>query len=245
MLRAPAATSFQVQLGGNQINTGVDASLFDLDWQTARAVLSHLHARARKAFCYISVGSWENFRPDARRFPRAVLGKKYGGYPNERWLDVRRLDVLEPIMGRRMKRCKRSGFDGVWFDNVDGFTMHTGFPITSDDQLTYNATLANDAHSLGLAAAFNNDPKQLPDMVPYFDWVLFELDRHDVEACFFRTSCNRLQAFHDAGKATFILEYEAKRKQRFCRTARERGFNGILKRESLSAYRVPCRLLPD
>src|SRR5439155_304992 len=81
--------------------------------------------------------------------------------------------------------CQASGFDGVWFDNVDGFTMDSGFPITSDEQLTYNATLANDAHALGLGAAFNNDPQQTTQMVPYFDWVMYETTRDDVGPCFY------------------------------------------------------------
>src|SRR5205814_1231194 len=125
-------TSFQVNLSNSDsVDVRLNVKLFDLDWQTSPKVVARLKARGRKVFCYISVGSWENYRPDKAKFPPAVLGNEYGGYPNERWLDVRRLDVLEPIMVARMTRCKKSGFDGVWFDNVDGFTMDSGFPITS------------------------------------------------------------------------------------------------------------------
>ena len=183
--------------------------------------------------------------PDKGRFPNALLGKTYGGYPDERWLDVRRIDLLEPIMVARMLRCKRSGFDGVWFDNVDGFTMDTGFEISSSEQLTYNATLANDAHRRGLSAAFNNDPAQARQMVPYFDWVLYEVDRDDVRSCFYRPACDTLQPFDEAGKATFVIEYAQSRKALFCRTARQRGFNGILKDEDLTAYRFACPAPPS
>jgi hypothetical protein len=234
------ATSFQVQLGGDQIEIDVPAHLFAVDWQTDRQVVAGLKARGRKVFCYISAGSWETYRPDKGSFPAVVLGKTYGGYPDERWLDVRRIDVLEPIMVARMLRCKRTGFDGIWLDNVDGFEQDTGFRISSAEQLTYNATLANDAHRRGLGAAFNNDPTQARQMVPYFDWVLYELDRDDVGPCFYRASCETLQAFRQAGKATFALEYRRSRRALFCRIARRRGFNGIMKDLDLTAYRVAC-----
>jgi Glycoside-hydrolase family GH114 len=239
------ATSFQVQLGGGQVKIDVPARLFAIDWQSDRSVVAGLKARGRKVFCYISVGSWEDFRPDKGSFPSAVMGNTYGGYPDERWLDVRRIDVLEPIMVKRMLRCKRSGFDGVWFDNVDGFEQGTGCRISAVQQLTYNATLANDAHGHGLSAAFNNDPTQALQMVPYFDWVLYEADRSDVGSCFYRRSCHTLQPFHDAGKATFVIEYRRSRKEIFCRIARRRGFNGIIKDLNLTAYRVACPLPPD
>lgn len=241
----PLATSFQVDLNDSDtVDTTLDAAVFDLDWSTTSpATVAVLRSQGRKTYCYISVGSWENFRPDAASFPPEVLGRKYGGYPDERWLDVRRLDLLEPIMTARMMQCKNSGFDGVWFDNVDGFTMHPGFRITADEQLTYNATLANDAHSLGLSAAFNNDPRQTQEMVPYFDWVMYEVDRKDVGRCFYsRKPCAKLRGFRNAGKATFVLEYRENhvRKRKFCRTSRRRGFNGILKTYPLTNYRIPC-----
>ena len=191
-------------------------------------------------FCYISAGSWENYRPDKDSFPPAVVGKEYGGYPDERWVDVRRIDALEPIMDARMDACKQSGFDGIWLDNVDGYEMDTGFTITGDEQLAYNATLANDAHSRGLGAGFNNDPHQLPAMAKYFDWVLFEIDRDDIKPCYFRLSCRTLQAFRRAGKATFVLDYFKKRRKRMCHAAHSRGFNALLKDLDLTAYRLPC-----
>ena len=72
--------------------------------------------------CYISAGTWENWRPDAKRFPAVVKGKPDGGWPGERWLDIRRLDILRPLMRERIQRCARKGFDGVEFDNVDAYT---------------------------------------------------------------------------------------------------------------------------
>jgi hypothetical protein len=54
---------------------------------TARSVRA-LHALGKHVICYTDVGTWENFRPDAGRFPRSVLGRP-NGWPGERWLDRR------------------------------------------------------------------------------------------------------------------------------------------------------------
>jgi hypothetical protein len=53
------------------------------------AVVADLHSRGKKVICYIDVGSWENYRSDASKFPASLLGAKYSGFPNERWLDIR------------------------------------------------------------------------------------------------------------------------------------------------------------
>ncbi len=71
-----------------------------------------------------------------------------------------------------MNLCKSKGFDGVEFDNVDGYANNTGFPLTYADQITYNTWLANQAHTLGLSVALKNDLGQVHDLLPYFDWAL-------------------------------------------------------------------------
>src|SRR5262249_53908013 len=81
------------------------------------AGVAAIHATGAKAICYVDAGSYENFRPDAAAFPPAVLGKN-NGWPGERWLDIRRTDVLLPIMQTRVQKCVTAGFDAVEFDNV-------------------------------------------------------------------------------------------------------------------------------
>jgi hypothetical protein len=48
-------------------------------------------------------GSWENWRPDKDDFPPEILGNHFDGWAGERWLDVRRIDVLGPIHGGRAR----------------------------------------------------------------------------------------------------------------------------------------------
>ena len=83
----------------------------DIDlFENSAAVVAALHARQRKVICYVSVGSWEEWRPDASGFPAEVIGKDYGGWPGEKWLDIRRIDLLAPLMRARLDECKAKGF---------------------------------------------------------------------------------------------------------------------------------------
>jgi len=49
---------------------------FDTDVKTVKA----LHAKGKKVVCYFSAGSLENWRPDAKKFPKVVIGKKLSGW---------------------------------------------------------------------------------------------------------------------------------------------------------------------
>ncbi len=52
--------------------------------------------------------AWEDYRPDAtpgEAFPAAALGNVYFGYPEERWVDLRQLDALEPMLRERVGMC--------------------------------------------------------------------------------------------------------------------------------------------
>src|SRR6266480_7564325 len=164
-------TSWQWQLQGT-IDTKMSAQMFDIDmFDNSATTVATLHAQGAKVVCYIDAGTWENWRPDAKSFPSSVLGKS-NGWPGERWLDIGQISVLGPIMQARVAQCAQKGFDGVEFDNVDGYTNPTGFKLTAQSQLTYNEYLANLAHSNGLSVALKNDVGQVNQLLPYFDWAL-------------------------------------------------------------------------
>jgi hypothetical protein len=181
----------------------------------------------------VSAGSWERWRPDADRFPDSVLGRELEGWPGERWLDVRRIRILGPIMKARMDRCVRKGFDGIELDNVDAYANRSGFPLTAKDQLRYNAWLANQAHRRGLSVALKNDLEQVEKLLPYFDYAVNE-------ECFTYDECELLTPFVDDGKAVFGVEY-ALDTDEFCPRANELDFNFLKKRRSLDAWRIACR----
>jgi hypothetical protein len=228
----PANTSWQIQLQG-KIKTTFNVRLYDVDlFDTPTATIASLHAAGRKLACYFSAGSYENWRSDAARFPAAVKGQG-NGWPGEQWLDVRRLDLLMPIMEARLDLCKQRGFDTVDPDNVDGYTNATGFPLTAADQLAYNASIANAAHARGLTVALKNDLDQIPQLVPYFDWALNE-------QCFAYDECGLLAPFGSAGKAVMNIEYHLGLKK-FCPRANAMNFNSLKKAMALKAPRKACR----
>jgi hypothetical protein len=97
-----------------KIEYGSDHHILIVDmFDTSADQVASLHRQGKKAFCYISVGSWENWRPDKDKFPAIVLGNNYAGWPGEKWLDIRRIDLLAPILRARLDRCAGKGFDGV------------------------------------------------------------------------------------------------------------------------------------
>lgn len=96
---------------------------------------------------------------------------------NERWLDIRRIDILGPIMRARMDMAKKKGCDGVEPDNVDAYTPDNkggGFKLTYKDQIKYNTWLAQEAHKRDLSIGLKNDLDQIADLVTHFDWALNE-----------------------------------------------------------------------
>nr|WP_237686610.1 endo alpha-1,4 polygalactosaminidase [Arthrobacter jiangjiafuii] len=227
---APAA-SWQWQLSGT-LDLAVDAEIFDVDYETTSpAEVDALKQQGRHTVCYLSVGSWEDFRGDAGGFPVSTRGAVMDGWPDERWLDIRRMDVLLPIMGARMDICAAKGFDAVEPDNVDGYLNETGFPLTAADQLAYNRAVAELAHARGLSVGLKNDVDQIPELVDHFDFAVNE-------ECVRYDECDLYQPFTLAGKAVLHVEYDGALD--FCAESRQRGFSSLLKPLELSAERQAC-----
>lgn len=228
----PQEVSWQIQYTG-EIESDLNVDMFNLDlFDTPVSLIQELHQRGIFVMCYLSAGSYEDWRPDAAQFPPEVLGQDMAGWPGEKWLDIRRLDLLGPIMEVRLDLAVQKGCDGVDPDNVNGYENDTGFPLTYEDQLIYNRYLASESHERGIAVGLKNDLAQIPDLVAYFDWIINE-------SCFTYDECHYLQPFRDAGKPIFVIEYEVAPED-FCSEAREMGFNALHKHWELDAYRIDC-----
>jgi len=229
-------TSWQWQLTGLPVDLGVEAEVYDLDlFDTDAGTIAALHARGAHAICYLSAGSLEDWRPDATDFPKEVIGEKYVGWAGERWLDIRRVDLLAPLIAARLRLCRDKGFDAVEPDNLDGYTNDTGFPITDQDQLRFNRWLAYEAHALGLSIGLKNDPDQMADLVSDFDWAL-------TEDCYDQGWCESASPFLQAGKAVFAAEYTDTGVDfdGACAQLQQAGFSLILKERDLTAWREGC-----
>ena len=171
--------SWDWQLQGRLVFRKVD--MFDIDgFDTPTGVVEAIHRRAgrtlshERAICYLSLGSWERYRPDERRWPRAALGLTLGGYPDEHWVDVRQLRVLEPLIDARLRMCARKGFDGVEVDNIDAWDNRSCFPLTPQDAEAWLAAIADETHKLGMFVLWKNDPYLASFGERYFDGALSE-----------------------------------------------------------------------
>ncbi|HEU5109662.1 MAG TPA: endo alpha-1,4 polygalactosaminidase [Micromonosporaceae bacterium] len=230
--RPVAGQTWQWQLSG-RLDLSVRASVYDVDaFTTTTAQVRTLHQRGRKVICYVSAGSYENWRPDRGRFPDSVLGDPLDGWPGERWVDIRRWEIIGPILRSRFELCKRKGFDAVEPDNVDGYANDSGFPLTAADQLRFNRRVAALAHRLGLAVGLKNDVEQAAALAPAFDFAVNE-------ECFAYDECGALRVFIRARKPVFHVEYEGSTAS-FCPAARRLGFTSMRKRLDLGVWRRTC-----
>lgn len=230
--RPKPGISWQWQLSGT-IDTSLAVEMYDIDYETPGSVISQLHAQGKIVICYMSTGSWEDFRSDAGLYPASILGKPLAGWPDERWVDIRRLDVLAPILEARMDAAVQQGCDGIEADNVDGYQNDSGFTLTYSDQLTFNKWLAQQAHQRNLSVGLKNDLEQVTELEPYFDWALNE-------ECFQFQECEPLLQFVNAGKSVFGVEYSGD-PTGFCPAANAMNFDWLKKNPELDAWRLACR----
>jgi hypothetical protein len=231
---SPSTTPWQWQLQG-RIDTGIEASVYDVDgFETPASVVRRLHRQGRRVVCYLDVGSWESYRPDAGAFPRTVIGRRYEGFPDERWLDVRRFPLFARPLRRRFGICARKGFDAVEPDNLAGWENKTGFPITAAVQLRFNRWVARQVHRRGMAVALKNDGSQAKELLSSFDFAI-------VEQCFKYRECDLYRPFVNQGKAVFEAEYELEPSD-YCNTARSIQFSAIGK--SYDLFARPWRPCP-
>ena len=217
----------------------VRPNVYDLDLYATNGVtlnsaaVAAVHAAGGHAVCYVDAGTWENWRPDANKYPSSVLGNK-NGWPGERWVDIRDTSVLLPIMSARVAKCAAAHFDAVEFDNVDGYTNNTGFALTAAEQFAFDEDLASIAHGDGLSVGLKNDLGQLSQLESTFDFAINE-------QCAQYHECAYYSGWEAAHKAVVEVEYRDK-PAKFCLSADLAGRDAMQKGLSLRAkpWR-PCR----
>jgi hypothetical protein len=230
--KLPAHPTWYWQLTGN-VNNAEPAAIYDIDgFENSATEVAALHAEGKHVVCYIDVGTAEDFRPDYSEFPKSVLGHS-NGWPGERWLDIRQLSVLEPIMIARFHMCAEKGFDAVEPDNMEGYSNKSGFPLTASEQLTYNDWVAEEVHSLGMAVLQKNDVEQTPQLQSHFDGAL-------TEECNQFHECSDFEPYLETGRPVLNAEYKLSRK-RFCAADETAGIMGVRFNLALNGKRYePC-----
>lgn len=229
-------STFSIQFSGEITAEDLTGDVVDLDlFETEPEMVLELQEQGKLVMCYLSAGSWEDWRPDADLYPKAVIGKKYEGWAGEKWVDIRQVDQLAPILEKRLDLCLEKGFDGVEADNMDNYQNGTGFDIQPEDQLIFNRWVAQQAHSRGLSIGLKNDPDQAQDLVEDFDWAL-------AEDCFAEGWCDQYEVFTKQDKAVFALEYtdQLPNKEKTCQKAHLLGITVVFKNRSLDAYDETC-----
>ena len=223
--------------GGSCVRPSVwDIDLYDASGSTVNSVgINAIHSVGGRAICYVDAGTSENFRPDYSSFPTSIQGNS-NGWPGEKWLDIRATSILFPIIDARVAKCASAHFDAVEFDNMDGYTNNTGFPLTAAQQITYNKGVAAITHKYGLAVGLKNDVGQIPDLVSSYDFAINE-QCHQYNEC-----SNYTSYFIPAGKAVFELEYSAVPGS-FCPPANSSNINASVQDLNLTSAGIytPCR----
>lgn len=215
---------------------GSQPTVYDIDgFENPVSTVAALHASGYHVVCYVSVGSWESYRPDAALFPASTKGSLVDGWPDEKWLDIRRIDLLAPIMTRRFEMCADKNFDAVEPDLMDGYSNATGFDLTFEDQLRYNRWVADTVHSLGMSVLLKGDPEQAAELEPWFEFALNE-------GCTQFDECGSYAPFTDNGKTVLHVDYieEVATLGAFCPDALAAALNAQMKRLRLDGWRRPC-----
>jgi len=226
-------TKWAIQFSNLPILLIPEAEVQNIDlYDTDETVIDLLHKNGKKVICYFSAGSFENWRSDAIDFPLEILGKNLDGWEGERWLDIRRLDKLVPIMTKRFDLAVKKKCDGIDVDNLDGYTQKSGFDLSYLDQINYNKMLATQAHDRGLGIGLKNDLNQILDLVNDYDWAINE-------ECFEYKECHLLLPFIEKGKPVFQIEYKGKSSD-FCPKANGFQFSSLKKKLNLDGWVESC-----
>ncbi len=228
--------SFQLQLSDYPPDLTMQVDVFELDlFETSQDAIDSLHDARKRVICYINVGAWEEYRPDALDFPASVIGKEYIGWAGERWLDISNYKSFSSLIAARFDLAASKGCDGIDPDNINGFQQDTGFSITAQDQLTYNTWLSEQAHLRGLSIGLKNNSFQIPNLVDHFDFAL-------LEDCAVYGECANFHPFIKQGKAVFQIEYtdEFNNINAFCLAAAANGYSAIFKNRELDAWVNLC-----
>lgn len=218
-------------------STIVDIDAFDND----KSFVENLHAQGKKVFAYVSVGSWEDWRPDKNDFPLEVIGNSYPGWDGEKFLNIKNIEALKPVMRARLDMIKSKGFDGIEPDNIDlnSWTAdELGFEISGQDVITYCKWLAQEAHNRGLSIGQKNATDLAEDLVGTMDWIL-------LEDAFYEDFYLEAKTYINHNKAVFATEYTDNTdalmfEEVICPKAANIRYTAILKHRELDGFTASC-----
>ena len=213
-------SSWHLQLAGS-VNIALNRDVFDIDlYDSSMADIASLQQRGVYVIAYFNGGAWQPDKPDSDMYPDSVIGTEpMKGWPQERWLDIRQLGILRPLIRNKLLIAKSKGFNGVDPDNMDGYSNTKEFKLSKAHQLAFNRMVAQEAKLLGLGVFLKNADGLVSDLAPDFDGAV-------VEEAFRYNEAASYQPFRDNHKPVFEIEYRAFTKAQV-KEATARGFNCI------------------
>ena len=242
-VHAPLST-FDIVLAGSTPEI-FDTDIVELDaFETTKARVRILHEAGKKVFAYLSVGSWEPYRPDSSDFPSEIIGKTYPGWEDEKFVNIKAIDKLAPIIRKRFDMIAAKGFDGIEADNIDSYTEDaddqngTGFSLSLSDTKRFVDFLIAEAHNRGLSIGQKNAPELLETYGVLFDWAL-------LEDPFYEGYAEIFHFYPRQNRAVFAISYTDRTntayfRQTICPRAKTLQFTAILKNRNLDKTTITC-----
>lgn len=194
-----------------------DYHVVDL-YDVSDADLQRIRAAGSRPIAYFS-SQFEEWRPDASRFPRKDLGKPLSGWPGERWVNTGSPEI-RAIIRARLDLARKRGFHGVDVDNTDLYEHTTGFENSRKAAADYVRFIANEAHARGLKYSLKNSMELIPAVKDVVDFYQNEECQQYAEA----------DRYRGVGP---VLNIEYKRP---ASVYRRKGFYSLLKRQDMGAW---------
>ncbi|CAN0288954.1 unnamed protein product [Ectocarpus fasciculatus] len=217
---------------GTPVDTDADVDVFFIDMDAGQAVIDELHGKGKGVVCYISIGTVEDWRDDAKQFPSSAIGGDVAGWAGEQWVDVNDQDVRE-IMTARVEMASSMNCDAVEPDNMMVYLEpSTDVQVSEADQIEYNSWFADVVHAYGMGVGLKNVVELVPILVNKFDFALNE-ECHEWNECVVYED-----TFLAEGKPVFNVEYNLGTS--VCDEANALGLDTILKNYDLGAPFCSC-----
>lgn len=215
----PGSSHYWQLQGGISTTRSANVYGIDLEDNEHTGLIDQLKAQGKLVVCYISAGTYEQWRSDASSFDQNNdLGSPMGNWPGEFFLNIKS-DNVRRIMRSRIDRAVAANCDALEPDNTDAYQANNGLGLTAQDQVDYLKFLADYAHSKGLQIALKNtvDLIASANLASIFDFTLNE-------SCYTYNECNALKPFIDSNKAVYIAIYGTQSKTSQCRDAASNRF---------------------
>jgi len=152
--------------------------------------------RDKKFIAYLSIGSMEEYRSDAKLL-KPFCKKKYKGYSQECWLDLTKWRSYIDIMYKRIDVIRTKGYNAFYLDNCAMFSQGLG---TLEENIEYLKSIARYSHFHGLKLACNNGYSMAEKIEPFMDFQV-------LESCNKYKECHFYDSFVKNNKPVHHLEF--------------------------------------